>query len=226
MTYLKLSILSFSLAALMLGCSKNDNDNDPLVPEIESIMIEGTNAIHSIAISSDNLQLVGRINYTNGASSTTYNELDWESNDTSVILVHNGLLAAVSNHGTVNISASYRNKISTTTDYKISIIPLKDVNITSIDAPTVDINYSTAHPYAVLSTPGTYQLQSNGTFDDNKTIEKISSNISWTSSNETIASISPSGSLIVYEINGTIDINISVYGDSNSSLELNVTTQP
>jgi len=213
MNLLKLSLLSFTLAALMVGCSKDNNDEDPLVPEIESITIEGTNAIHSIAISSDELQLNGRINYTDGTSSTTYNELDWDSN-TSDLNVHNGLLEANANSGDALISISYRDKIFSQSSHLVNIIALNDVNISSVElnitSGTTDIN-----------TTGDYNLVANGTFTDNNATSNISSHIIWTSSNATVANISSLGVLSVQQ-NGTADINISVYNDINSSLTINV----
>ena len=213
MTYLKLSLLSFSLAAFMFGCSQDSSDSDPLVPEIESISIEGTSAIHSITISSDNSQLLGLITYTDGTTSTTYNELDWESN-TSNVYVHNGLLEANANSGDAIISSSYRDKIFNKDNYTVRIIALKDVNISStslnITAPSIDIN-----------TSGDYPLVANGTFTDNNVTTNISSHIIWTSSNTTVATINYLGVLSV-EQNGTADINISVYNEKNASLKVNV----
>jgi len=225
MNLLKLSLLSFTLAALMVGCSQDNNDEDPLVPEIESIIIEGTNAIHSIAISSDELQLNGRINYTDGTSSTTYNELDWESNDTSIITVHNGLLAAVSNQGIVNISASYRDKIFTTTNYNVKIISLSEINITS-DSSLLKISEVTPDSYhADTNDSGPHQINVYGTFiDGNVTSSPITTNIVWDSNDSNVASITNTGLLsLVFDKNASAELNVSVYNDINATLELNVT---
>jgi len=219
MTYLKLSLLSFSLAALMLGCSQESNDEDPLVPEIKSITIEGTDKIHALAISADTLQLIGRITYTDETSSTTYNELDWDSNDSSVISVHNGLLEAHSNHGTVAISATYRDKIFSST-HSVSIIPITEVNITSTN---LTIDYTSDHNRTDAKTNSTYQLEANGVFSDMNQTLNISSNIIWTSSNITIASVGSTGSISTLSIEGNSTIKVSLFNDINSTIELNVT---
>jgi len=219
MTYLKLSLLSLSLAALMFGCSKSDTNDDPLVPEIESITIEGTNNIHAIAIGSDALQLIGRVIYTDGTNSTTYVELDWDSNDTTVISVHNGLLEARSNQGTASITAKYRDKIFSNT-HTVSIVPLTDVNITSSD---LTIDYTADNNDTNASTNSTYQLAVNGIFSDmNETLD-ISSNAVWTSSNITIASVGSTGSISTLD-EGNTTIQVSLFNEINSSIELNVTT--
>lgn len=219
MTYLKLSLLSLSLAALMFGCSKSDTNDDPLVPEIESITIEGTNNIHAIAIGSDALQLIGRVIYTDDTNSTTYVELDWDSNDTTVISVHNGLLEARSNQGTASITAKYRDKIFSNT-HTVSIVPLTDVNITSSD---LTIDYTADNNDTNASTNSTYQLAVNGIFSDmNETLD-ISSNAVWTSSNITIASVGSTGSISTLD-EGNTTIQVSLFNEINSSIELNVTT--
>ena len=227
MTYLKLSLLSFSLAAFMFGCSQDSSNSDPLVPEIESITIEGTHTIHSVAIASDDLQLIGRINYTDNTSSITYVELDWESNDTSVVLVHNGLLAATGNGGVANISASYRNKVYTIEKHLITIVAISDINITSnnLNITYDDTNASKAAADLNNShSSKSWQLTINGTFTDKNTTT-ISSNIGWTSSNATIASVD-GGNFLYYkiepDINTIIEINASVFTDIKAVLDLNI----
>ncbi len=214
MTTLRLSLLSVSLAAVMLGCSQSNSDNTPLVPEIESIVIEGTDTIHAITIDSDDAQLVGRINYSDGTSATTYNELNWESNDTSVLTVNNGLITPVGNGGTASVSASYRDKIYTTLDHNVTLIAINDINITSIDlnitSSATDINQT-----------GSYALIANGTFSDNNTTLNISSNITWVSSNTSVVTIDTNGLLTVIG-DGSSDVNVSVFNDINSTLKVNV----
>jgi len=219
MTYLKLSLLSFSLATLVVGCSQNTNDSDPLIPEIKAIQITGyadkTTIIHSL---NQELQLTATIIYTNDENSTSTSQLDWDSNDsniiTSSIIVHNGLCAATKNSGAELISASYRDKIFTKDDEQklITIDPLMTVDITEQDIIIKKLD-------AVVG--GTYQLSTKGNFKSTDTIENISSNIVWTSSDNNISTVSSTGT--IYPINvGTIKINVSVYNEINASIELKV----
>ena len=124
MTYLKLSLLSISLAALMLGCG-TESDEPPLVPDITSIEIDGSEqngSIHSIIIDIDEQQLNATVSYDDNTSSNATYQLAWESNDTQAVTVFNGLLLPTANAGSAAISASYWDKIFTTADKNITII--------------------------------------------------------------------------------------------------------
>jgi len=224
MTYLKLSILSVSLAALLLGCSQSSNGNDPLVPEISSIAIEGANTIHAISISDDDLQLIGRIYYNDDTNATTYHELDWESNDTSVLTVHNGYLTPVGNGGIAGISASYRDEIYTTTDYEVTVIAVTDINISSdtLNITYDDTNASRSSADINSSDQSPWLLTINGTFTDLNTTT-ISSNIVWSSSNTSVIYVD-SSNLMYYtpDVNTTVELNASFY-DINATLDLNIT---
>lgn len=225
MTYLKLSLLSFSLAALMLGCG-TESDEPPLVPEVVSIEIDDTNEttkIHSLFVDGNQTKLNATVTYSDGSSTSVDSQLDWESNDTSVLTVHNGSLTPVANSGTAAISASFRDKLFTTIDKNITIVPLTEVNITSED---INITYDAdGNASLETNTTGSYTLLVNGTFEDNATILAISSNRVWTSSNTTVALIDTLGllSISVIDQNGSADINVSVYNEINASMELNVT---
>ena len=224
-TRLQYSLLTLSLAGIMMGCGTT-SDRDPLVPEIAAIEIDGTDvnsSIHSIILADDQNQLTATILYDDNSSSATTYQLDWESNDTTVMEVQNGLLTPTANRGAAAISASYRDKLFTTIDKYVTIIPLSDINITSED---LNITYLNDKNSANIYTGSSYTLKANGTYDDNQTtIDPISSNIQWTSSNTTIATIDSTGILTVYSTEGIVDINVSVYNEINSTLELNVTIQ-
>ena len=130
MNYLKLTLLSFSLAALVLGCG-TESDEDPLVPEIVSIEIDGIDKNATIRSLEDELQLSATITYSDGTSASATSQLKWDSNDSS-FSVPNGLVIAAAHYGSAAISASYRDKLFTTVDKNITILPLIDINITSI----------------------------------------------------------------------------------------------
>lgn len=222
---LHLSLISLSLAALLVGCS-TESTTDPLVPEIVSIEIDGTDVngtIHSIVIDEDDDQLYATVTYDDNTSATVSDELSWDSNDTDTLEVNNGLLAPASNSGTAAISASYRDKLYTTVDKNISIISLTDTNISSEQDLniTVDDTNSTLY-YVDMNTTGEYTLLCNGTFEDNKTVLAISSNISWTSSNTTVATVESETGVVTVLATGTTDINVSVFSDFNKSLLMDV----
>ena len=221
MKHLHLTLLSFSLAALMLGCSNDTNSDDaPLVPEITAITIEGTTSVHSIPIDNvDQLQLIGRISYSDDTNSTTYNELDWESNDTTVMQVHNGLLSPQANSGSATITASYRDKLYSENHHVVTIIPLADINLTS---ETLKITYAPDKNSTDANTSSTYTLILNGNYGDGNSSTDISTNVLWNSSNTSVATILSTGELTTIDA-GESNITVSLFNELNTTLELNVT---
>lgn len=210
----------------MMGCGTT-SDRDPLVPEITAIEIDGTdvnNSIHSIILPDDQNQLSATVFYDDNSSSNATYQLDWDSNDTAVMNVYNGLLTPAANRGAATISASYRDKFFTTIDKNVTIIPLTDINITSeqdINISADDANSSLYH--LDINTTGEYTLQSYGTFEDgNYTGEPISSNINWTSSNTSVATVGDTTGIITILATGTADINLSVFNDINKTLLIDV----
>ena len=229
-------LLSSSLLALMSGCQSN-NANAPLIPEVEAIQIIDYNTTTSLYALTDTsadanaasstTSLQATIIYSDGRSATTVNELDWESNNSRVVAVSNGLCAALVNHGSAKISASYRKTLYTKSDEskELTIIPLVDANI-SEKSGVLDINYdnngSTGH--VDINDSGPYELSANGHFEGEKPITEISSNRIWSSSNTTVATVSSNGTLyIALDKNGTAIIKTSIFNEVNATLELNVT---
>ena len=228
-------LLSSSLFALMSGCQSSDN-NPPLIPEVEAIQIidyNTTTSLYALTDTSGNANgassttsLRATIIYSDGRSATTVNELDWESNNSRVVAVSNGLCAARANHGSAKISASYRETLYTKSDEGkiLTIIPLVDANISEKNG-ALDINYDrngTGH--VDINDSGPYTLSANGHFDDNMSITDISSNRIWSSSNTTVATVNSSGTLnIALDKNGTATITTSIFNEVNATLELNVT---
>ena len=223
-TRLQRSLLTLSLAAVMLGCGTG-SESDPLLPEIVSIEIDEadvTAKIHSLALDTDEDQLSATVTYDDNTSSSVTYQLDWESNDTAVVDVQNGLVSAVANQGSAEISASFRDELFTPESKTVEIIPLSDLNVSSDVLDIVYDDANTSKAALDVNSTGSYQLQANGTFEDNATISAISSHIGWTSSNTSVATVDSAGLMTVIA-SGVTDINASVYNEINSTLELNVT---
>lgn len=225
-TKLQHSLLTLSLAAIMLGCGTG-SDSDPLVPEVLSIEIEDANVttmLHSLKLDTDEDQFVVIVTYDDNTSSTATYQLDWDSNDTAVVDVQNGLVVPTANQGSAEISASYRDELFTPESKTVEIIPLHDINVSSEDLNITYDDTNASRAALDINVTGAYPLQANGTFEDNATIATISSNIIWTSSNTSVATVDSAGLLTVLAT-GITDINTSVYNEINSTLELNVTIE-
>ena len=220
MTYLKLSLLSFSLAALILGCSESSNDQDPLIPEIQTLEVQQADNNYSLYSIGHTLKLYALITYSDYSTSTTIVEVDWhpELGKSTTLLAHNGDITALKNSGDYNVTISYRDKLHSKEPKLVTIIPLKSIsNITANDHnatnKVIDLNVTTGN---------SVQLQANGLFNDDKLISNISSNIVWNSSNPSIATVDLTGQMYIIQA-GIVEVNASVYGDINKSVDLNIT---
>ena len=223
-TELKHSLSTLILAAFMLGCG-GTSDSDPLIPEIVSIEIDGTDvnsSVHAIIIDADPSQLTATVTYDDSTSANAADQLDWESNDTAVMTVLNGRITPVANGGTAAISASYRGRLFTTADKNVTITPLSDINITCEQDINVTVDSNDTLYHAEFNTAGDYTLLANGIFEDNMTVSTIGSNIEWKSSNTNVATVGETTGIITIIATGTADINVSVFNDINKTLLIDV----
>jgi len=223
LNYLNPPLLSLALTFLLLGCG-SESDKPPLVPDIASISVQDYENISYLRSVGDELNLYANILYTDGTSSSTADELNWESNDTNIISVNNGHLTVNANHGSVSISINYREKLSSKSDESkiVEIVPIEDINISSSDAPTLDIDYSVTPPHTDINTTGTYPLKAMGQFKDDNNSYDITNNVVWTSGNVTVATMGISTGEVTILASGHTDINISLYSEVNSSLSIDV----
>lgn len=222
--YLKTLSVS-ALAALFLGCGTESN-KPPLVPEIVYIEVHQPSVDASIYALDDQLSLYADILYSDGSSSTTTNELDWHAKkghlSSSDIRVSNGEVFAYSNHGEANLSVTYRDELSSSEQKLVKIIPLsKIINISQNDKnitlnTRIDVNATTGQ---------SIQMAADGEFNDTTPILDISSQIFWSSSNTTVAAIQSGTGLINVLSSGITEINASVFGEINATVELNITVE-
>ena len=214
-----------ALSILSLGCGTESNE-PPLVPEIVSIEIHNASTPLSIYALDEQLFLYADILYTDGTSSSTVNEVNWFAKDagkaSSDIFVHNGEVQAVRNHGDATISITYRNDLQSTTPQHVTIKPL--TQITNFTQNDLNITLNTSVELNV-TTGYSIQMAANGEFNDSKAIVGISSNIIWSSSNTSVATIQSTTGLINVLTSGSTEINASVFSEVNASVELNITVE-
>jgi len=223
LNYLNPSFLSLALTFFLLGCG-SESDNPPLIPEITAISIQGHETVSSLRSVGDQLDLYGTILYSDSSSSSTADELNWESNDSSIISVNNGHLTANANYGSVSISINYREKLfSESNESKIiKIVPIEEINISSSGSPTLDIDYDVTPPHADVNTTGIYPLKLIGHFKDDNNSYDITNNVIWQSGNITVAVVGISTGEVEILADGHTDINISLYQEINSTLSIDV----
>ena len=223
MNYLNPPLLSLALTFLFLGCG-TESDKPPLVPDIASISIQDYATVGYLRSVGQQLDLDGTVLYTDGTSSNTADELNWESNDTSIISVNNGHLTANANHGSVSISITYRGKLTSESNESkiVEIVPIEDVNISSAGDPALDIDYSVIPAHAEVNTTGIYPLKAMGTFKDDSNSYDITNNVIWGSGNVTVATVGINTGEITILASGHTDINISLFNEVNSSLSIDV----
>ena len=223
-------LLSIPLSLLLLSCG-TESDEPPLVPEIVSIEIQGTDTVTNVyaPISSTftQEQLTLQVNYSNEETVTVTDDLKWlaksDSQISEDILVVNGLIFAINNQGDANVSSSFREKIYTTVDKRVHIIPLKEITTIKVAA---DSNETLIKPSTSIdlnvSTGESIKLEANGMFEDDENITNIDKQIVWTIPSNDIATINAvTGQLNVLK-EGTLDVNVSIYSEIKAQVTLNI----
>ena len=223
MNYLNPPLLSLALTFFLLGCG-SESDNPPLIPEITAISIQGHESVSKLRSVGDQLDLYGTILYSDGSSSSTADELEWESNDSTVISVNNGHLTANANYGRVAISINYRDKLfSESNESKIiELVPIEEVNISSAGSPALDIDYDVTPPHTDINATGIYPLKAMGHFKDDNNSYDITNNVIWQSGNISVAVVGISTGEVEILSDGHTDINISLYQEINTTLSIDV----
>lgn len=121
--------------------------------------------------------------YSDGSKSDITDMVSWSSSDTSVATISNtagsnGLASGIK-LGSTTITATYTaDSISGTATLNVRVATLESIAVYSTDN--------------CVNTAGTLQYRAVGYYDDN-TISDITSNVTWSSSDPTVASINTSG---------------------------------
>jgi len=216
-TLLRTTLSVFFVLFFLTGCDDTTN-GAPLVPEVLSIEID-TPSKTVIRSLDDTIQLTATVRYSDNTNTTVTYELDWDSNDSS-ILVHNGLVTANENNGTATITATYRgDKLTTINEVNITIDPLLSVSISSNDL-NIENNMTE------INSTGTYQLIAYGNFSTDNNVTLSSSNdMNWSSSNTTVITVGSTDGLLSVlaqdsNFSDIIDINLSIFNEINTTLSI------
>lgn len=177
-----------------------------------SVAVEGS-GLESITITPQNakvpegiqLPFTAQGNFANGSIDLTTG-VTWTSSDPSVATISNGpggfgVATGGSTAGSTTITAAFAGQSQTTT-----------LNVTN--AKLTSISISPINP--AISAGGTQQFTATGTFDDGESIN-LSSQVTWTSTNVTVATINSSGVATASNVNGTTTIQASLDGATGST---------
>jgi uncharacterized protein YjdB len=143
--------------------------------------------------------------YSDGSTKTITSTVDWSSSDTSEATVSStGLVTGVA-PGTVTITAAL-NSISGTTSVTVTIANLASIAVTPNNAS--------------MLADGTEQFKAIGTLTDGTTTD-ITGEVTWNSSNTSVATLSSSG-LATAQATGTTNITAISGSITSNTAVLNV----
>ena len=185
MKFLKNILLSI-MTLFFIACG-GDTTTVPL-SDISSIKInEANTTIYSTDAASN---LSATVYFTDGTSADLTMVATWISSDITLLSVEKGVIQALKNGGSTNITINYKSLMSE--PVVVNIKKVTDYNISMVDA---DAN-----------TTGTYDIDAIATFEDNVT-KTIIKNIKWDVNNSAI--ITGEGNTTQIQIVSTGDTNIT-----------------
>lgn len=181
-------------------------------PSLSSIFV--TPASASVAVNST-VQLTATGKYSDGSQNTlSGSSIGWTSSDTTVATITSpgGLVTGVSS-GTATITVSDQGVTGTAT---VSVTPANVTNlvITTTAGSTMPTNTAT-----ISGTPGTLQFYA---YANMSASQDVTSAVTWTSSNTTVATIgngaSGSAGLLSATTTGTTTVTATIINSTNGQL--------
>ncbi len=204
MQFIGYSLTMVVIAALTLGVMACSSKTP--TPTLSSITIAPTPTANLTVGSTQQFTATGT--YSNGSTADVTSQVTWNSLNTAVATISSTGLVTGAAVGTTNITA-YLSGIASPT------------LILTVIAPTLSsIVVSTPSPIK-LTVGSTQQLTAIGTYSNGSTAD-VTSQVTWASSNDTVAYISSSGSATGVAP-GTASITAALSGDTSRTVTLNVT---
>ncbi len=189
----KLTITLYITLSLFFS-SCGDNTLSP-IKDVSSIEIKQ----QSFSLySTDSDSLSATVHFSDATQEDATTELEWQSSDTNVVSVSNGVLVpGNANGGDANITVTFADLRSAPS--LVNIIPLTSFSITNAD----------------INVTGEHILEAEGTFSDGQT-KIIMRNIVWSADNgATISVVNNIATINI--IAGDTNVTATVFGETNSS---------
>jgi len=172
-------LFSLFCSLTIIGCGGGSPDSEALSDEFVLLESISLSAVSEPLKKGDSSQLSIIGTYSDASTQDLSARVSWSSGDTSIISISESGLLQANAAGTTQISASIDNFQS---NIQVEVIDLTNLDLSSISTS--------------LSIGDTQQLSVTGTYSNNST-EDLSSATSWSSSNNTIISISNTGLITV-----------------------------
>ena len=208
-------------ALLLTGCGNDKSVTDELIIAKDSEGIAISEPFGKAVKDLNGLPLGCLVFYDddNNTSAEVNGTVSWSSSDTSIATVSAGLVKmASSKGGDVNITASYGPFSKYIT---LNVYALSDINV------SIDINGTFIEDNVTLPvTSSSYPMMAMGTFtntvtDTNESAVDITNDVTWISSDTTVATIDTAGQLKTLSVNGTLEVFAFAF-DINGTIDLNV----
>ena len=190
------------------GSSKSNSQNSNGTPILASITVYGKNAVTSVAAGAS-LQLVAQGNYSDGTIKDISSSVTWSTSDSTVATASVAGLLTSKKAGSV-IATAAQGSISGTMKVTVSGAALSSISISGGSAVAAGVSE---------------QLTAQGTYTDSST-QAITSQVTWQSSDATVATVSSSGMLKSLKA-GTVTVSAtmtSVTGNASVTVSSAVLT--
>jgi uncharacterized protein YjdB len=200
--------LAVMLSALALGCTtKTPTSTTPPAVTLSSITVTPSSP-NNLAVGGTQ-QFTAAGTYSDGKQSDITTQVSWTSSNTTVATISASGLATGVAEGSSVISASLNNKTSPAVNLTV-IVPVPELSTITIMPESADN----------LTVGATLQLTAKATYSNNSN-EDVTSKVTWASSDNTVALISPTG-LVTGVSGGTTNITASWSGITSPKLVLTV----
>lgn len=158
------------------------------------------------------LQFTAIGSYSDGSTADVTASVSWESSDLSVATISLAGIATPVATGTASITA---------TDMGSGVSASVAMSVTAADLFLLSI--SPIDPTILIGT--TLQLEASGLLEDDSTVDYTGS-VSWTSSDETVATVSPTGLATALALGSTTITATDPVSGASDSITLQVTDVP
>ena len=180
-------------ALIVFFTSCGDNTETPLT-DVSHIEI---NEASVVMYSTDVANFTATLTYTDSTTSDVTQAVTWNSSDSSVANISNGVVTAENAGGDANITINYQHL--TASPSLLTVRPLTSFSITNAD----------------INTTGEHTLEATGTFSD-ATSKVIIKNIVWTADNGAVISVVSDVASITI-LAGDTNVTATMFGDTNTT---------
>ncbi|MUK43679.1 hypothetical protein GNP61_19210 [Aliivibrio fischeri] len=200
-----IAVGSTTISASFNGVNSEDATLSVTAAEVVSLQVSP--AVYSLAKGTSH-QYTATATYTDGSFAVVNDDVSWQSSDILTATVTVGGLAAGVKVGQVTVTASLDSIVSNNAELTVTSAALQSIQIT----PALKS----------IAKGNTQQYEALGTYSDGE-VQDISTLVSWSTSDTSLATISVQGLASGVAIGNNIDIKATLGSTTSNTAVLNIT---